>query len=68
MKEKKINFDKINSIILFLLIFTNLRYFKLNHNFLYFYNYNYIQVIGEICLIFLILLTFVYSIKLERKI
>ena len=67
MKEKIFNFDKINSLILFLLIFTNLRYFKLNYNFLVFNNLNLIQMVGEICLIFLILITFIYLIKLDKK-
>ncbi len=67
MKEKIFDFDKINSLILFLLIFTNLRYFKLNYNFLVFNNLNLIQMVGEICLIFLILITFIYLIKLDKK-
>lgn len=67
MIGKIYNSNKINSIICILLILTNLRYFKLNSNFLVFNNLNLIQIVGEICLIFLILVTFIYLIKLDRK-
>ena len=67
MIEKFFNFNKINSLILVSLILSNLRYFKLDYDFLIYYNSNIIRLIGELSLIFLILSTCVYLIKHEKK-
>ena len=67
MIEKFFNFNKINSLILVSLILSDLRYFKLDYDFLIYYNSNIIRLIGELSLIFLILSTCVYLIKHEKK-
>ena len=68
MNLRIFNFEKINSIIFILLIYSNLRYFKISYNFTGIQDFNFIQIIGEILFYLLILISLCYLVKITKKI
>ena len=67
MNNRILNFKKINSIILILLVYSNLRYFKISYNFTGINNFNFIQLLGEITFYLLLLTSAIYLVKINKK-
>ena len=67
INNRILNFKKLNSIILVLLVYSNLRYFKISYKFTGINNFNFIQILGEISFYLLILTSLLYLININKS-
>ena len=68
MNEKTIfNFKIINSLLLFFLVYSNLRYFKISFNFTGVNEFNFIQFFGEISFYLTLFISFIYLLEINKK-
>lgn len=68
MNEKTIfNFKIINSLLLFFLVYSNLRYFKISFNFTGVNEFNFIQFFGEMSFYLSLFISFIYLLEINKK-